>query len=285
MPSPKDVKKSAIATDNWLAAKQAKHVKMIEKSLTKLQDNIIDNLAKLVTDKTGRVEGLKTNLKQAQGIHRNIENLFANDFSNDMKKVINDFDSVEQIIEKSFGYLDESVKFTGIDRTTMEVLKNGYWQNYLTLGDMKKNQIIQAVYDHVIANSSFSELVSMVRGAVIGERSVTGTPLAAYARTYANDFIMNFHNEVNLTKAQTAGLKYFLYIGNIIADSRPFCKTRAGNYYTANQINSWTYRWKGKSGPAMTHRGGYNCRHHWQPIRKEWMEGAKQIEVQNWFTE
>lgn len=285
MPTPKHIKKSVRVTNNWLARRQAKHVSMVENSLVKLQDNIIDNLAKLVTDKTGRVEGLKTNLKQAQAIHRKIENLFANDFSNDMKRVISDFDSVEQIIEQSFGYLDESVKFTSIDRKTMAVLKDGYWQQYLSLGTTKKNQIIQAVYDHVIANSSFSELVSMVRGAVIGKTSVVGTPLSVYAKTYANDFIMNFHNEVNLTKAQNAGLNYFLYVGNIIGDSRPFCKARAGKYYTANQINSWTYRWQGKSGPAMTHRGGYNCRHHWQPIRKEWMEGAKHIEVQNWFEE
>lgn len=285
MPTPKHIKKSVRVTNHWLARRQAKHVSMVENSLVKLQDNIIDNLARIITDKTGRVEGLKTNLKQTQAIHRKIENLFANDFSNDMKRMINDFDSVEQIIEQSFGYLDESVKFTSIDRKTMAVLKDGYWQQYLSLGTTKKNQIIQAMYDHVIANSSFSELVSMVRGAVIGETSVVGTPLSVYAKTYANDFIMNFHNEVNLTKAQNAGLNYFLYVGNIIRDSRPFCKARAGKYYTANQINSWRYRWKGKSGPAMTHRGGYNCRHHWQPIRKEWMEGVKSIEVQNWFKE
>ena len=285
MPDYKDVKRSVLVTDKWLNRKQSEHIKMVEKSLKKLEENIIDTLAKIATNKTGRIEGLSVNLRQAQKVHSQIERLFAGQFSDDMKAIIKDFDSVQQIIKQSFSFVDESAKFTSVDKKLMATLKDGYYQQYLSLGDTQKNKIVQTIYDQVLANGKFSELVAEVSNAVVGRVGVKGTPLQVYAKTYANDFIMNFHNEVQLAKAETAGLTRFLYVGNIIRDSRQFCMSRAGKSYTKSEINGWTHKWQGKSGPALTHRGGYNCRHHWQPIRKEWMEGAKQIDVQNWFTE
>jgi hypothetical protein len=32
----------------------------------------------------------------------------------------------------------------------------------------------------------------------------------------------------------------------------------------------------------MTHRGGYNCRHHWRPIRPEWLEGQTKLDIADW---
>lgn len=285
MPDYKDVKRSVLVTDKWLNRKQSEHIKMIEKSLKKLEENIIDTLAKIATNKTGRIEGLSVNLRQAQKVHSQIERLFAGQFSDDMKAIIKDFDSVQQIIKQSFSFVDESAKFTSVDKKLMATLKDGYYQQYLSLGDTQKNKIVQTIYDQVLANGKFSELVAEVSNAVVGRVGIKGTPLQVYAKTYANDFIMNFHNEVQLAKAETAGLTRFLYVGNIIRDSRQFCISRAGKSYTKSEINGWTHKWQGKSGPALTHRGGYNCRHHWQPIRKEWMEGAEQVDVQNWFTE
>ena len=285
MPDYKDVKRSVLVTDKWLNRKQSEHIKMVEKSLKKLEENIIDTLAKIATNKTGRIEGLSVNLRQAQKVHSQIERLFAGQFSDDMKAIIKDFDSVQQIIKQSFSFVDESVKFTSVDKQLMATLKDGYYQQYLSLGDTQKNKIVQTIYDQVLANGKFSELVAEVSNAVVGRVGIKGTPLQVYAKTYANDFIMNFHNEVQLAKAETAGLTRFLYVGNIIRDSRQFCISRAGKSYTKSEINGWTHKWQGKSGPALTHRGGYNCRHHWQPIRKEWMDGAKQVDVQNWFTE
>lgn len=285
MTTPKKIKKAAKYSDAWLANKQAQHVKMVENSIIKFQNHVIDQLAKLAVNKTGRIEGILVNLKQAQEIQKQIEVLFDQDFSENIKKVIADFDSVKKAIQTSFGYIDESVKFTSVDKTMMEVLKNGYYQQYFLAGSMQKSKVIQAMYDQVLANAKFSELMTQIEGLLTGEKSVAGVPLSNYAKTYANDFIMNFHNEVNLTKAQKAGLTHFLYVGNIIKDSRSFCIARAGRYYTAEEINSWIFKWAGKSGPAMTHRGGWNCRHHWQPIKPKWIGNVSKIEIQDWFAE
>lgn len=284
MANEKQIKKSAVRTDKWLKARQKKHTNMVIKSIESMQKSIIDNLTLLDT-KSGRVEGLKVNLRNAQKIQAKVEQIFANDYNTDTKKIIDDFKNTPALITSAYNDLDEAVKFTSIDRRTMDILRDGDYQNYLSIGTLQKDKIVQSIYDQVIGNGRFSDLVATIEGALLGNTSVTGRSLAQYSRLYARDFIMNFHNDVNIQKGEDIGLTDFLYLGNIIATSRPFCKSRVGKTYTKDQINSWTYKWKGKSGPAMTHRGGYNCRHHWQPIRKEWLDGQKKINVGNWFKE
>lgn len=283
----RDIRKAVESTDKWLMERQRRHISMVEKSVKKLQNNIIDRLNFLKTSKSGRLEGLKVNLKQAQQIHKDIERLFGSDFNSTTRKIVNDFLNVRKVIERNFSYLNEAAKFTGIDKTAMEVLRDGYWQDYLTLGNQQKNKVIQAVYNQVIAGEKFSTLVSTIEQALVGSnaKGVTGRSLAQYSKLYARDMIMNYHNEILIKKAEDTDLKYYLYVGDIIATTRDFCRKRVGKYYTKAQIEAWTYSWKGKSGPAFTNRGGYNCRHHWQPIRPEWLDGKKKLDVADWNLE
>ncbi len=285
MATEKQIKKSAVRTDRWLKARQRKHKKMVEKSVENMQKSIIDQLTLLNTNTSGRVEGLKVNLVQAQKIQAKVEQIFDKDWNQDTKKVIDDFKHTPKLITSAYNDLDEAVKFINIDRRTMDILRDGDYQNYLSIGVQQKDKIIQSVYDQVIGNGRFSDLVATIEGALLANKSVTGRSLVQYGRLYARDYIMNFHNDVNIQKGEDIGLTDYLYLGNIIATSRPFCIRRVGRTYTKNQINSWTHKWKGKSGPAMTHRGGYNCRHHWQPIKKEWLGDVKKINVGNWFKE
>lgn len=283
MADEKQIKKSAVRTDKWLKKRQQKHIKMVENSVKSMQDSIIDNLRLLEINQSGRVEGLKINLKNAQKLQAKVEQIFGSQWNNDTQKIVDDFKNVVPLIKSAFTDLDEAVKFTNIDRKTMDILRDGDYQNYLSIGTQQKDKIVQGVYNQIIGGGKFSDLVKVIEGALLGNKSVTGRPLAQYGRLYARDMIMNFHNEVNTQKGLDIGLDRFLYVGNIIAKSRPFCKARVGKTYTKDQIDGWTYAWKGKSGPAFTHRGGYNCRHHWQPVRKEWIDGK--IEVGNWFKE
>lgn len=291
MASKRQIKRSAQYADRWLQRRQDKHVQMVEESIRKLQDSILDKLHILQTTTDGRLEGVKVNLKQAQKVHSAVNRLFDSQYNSDMRRVVNDFRSVEQMITTSYSYLDESVNFTNVDRKMMETLRDGYYRNYLNIGTQQRDVVVQAVYDQVIGGSRFASLVESIEGALVGKASVTGRPLANYARLYAKDLIMNYQNEVNLHKAESIDIKHFLYIGNIISTSRQFCKRRVGKYYTKKQIDSWTYKWAGKSGPAYTHRGGYNCRHHWQPIRPQWLESTEggtrnqKIDVGDWFKE
>jgi hypothetical protein len=199
--------------------------------------------------------------------------------------MISNFDDINKFIVRSWKDLGETAKYTGIDRTMMEVLRTTSYDQFLVFGEDAVNRIAQGMYDSVIAGEKFSELVKTVRGVMVGHVDRAGRPMAQYARQAAFDTTMNYHNEVNLQKANDLGFNHYLYVGDIIKTTRPFCETRAGGVYTRGQITSWNrFNWQGKSGPAMTNRGGYNCRHHWRPVKPEWIPEGR-IEVQSFNLE
>jgi hypothetical protein len=236
------------------------------------------NLLKVMKD--GRLEGIKVNLKQAQGLHQAIEELFETEWNQGTLSIVGEFTKYKTQLKRSYKMLDEAVRFTSIDKTMMDVLRDGAWQNYIVAGNVTKERIIQAMYNDVIGGARFSDLVNQVTGALRGKMpGVTGTPLVNYGRLHARDGIMNFMREVHVKKSQDIGIDRFLYVGDVIATTRTFCKRRAGKTYTLAQINSWTYKWAGKSGPAITHCGGWNCRHHWRGIRPEWIQDEEKLNI------
>lgn len=271
MASIEQINQAASNSDRWLKARQAKHIRMVEESIKKLQADILSSLDILKRDTSGKIRGLSVNLGNAQKIHAKINQLYEKDFSKEMLKVINDFKKNKALVKSSFSTIGESAKFTDIDETMMRVLRDGNYQQYLALGKASQDKVTKEIYNSVIAGGTQAELATTIKGALMGITSVVGTPLANYARLYARDMIMNYHNDVILTKGEQLGMTHYKYMGTLMATSRDFCKRRVGLTYTKIQIQSWKYKWKGKSGPAWTNRGGYNCRHHWQPVRPEWL--------------
>lgn len=287
MPGIDDIQKAVEAMDKFLLSRQDSHVKRVESALVKLQKDIINQLRILKTTRGGKLEGIRVNLKNAQKIHRRVEELFAQDFSKEMKDVVRDFRRVNTSIARSYSYLDEATEFTDVDLTAMRVLRDGVYQDYVAVSGRKKQQIIQSVYDLVVGGGDFDDVVTAVAAAITGTNraGAVGRNLLAEARTLARDSIMQYHQEVNNLVAEEIGIKHFLYVGDIMATTRDFCRRRVGRVYTRGQIDSWTFKWAGKSGPAYTHRGGYNCRHHWQGVRPEWLKGKKKLSVADWNLE
>lgn len=282
-----DIRSAVEAMDAFLMKRQDDHVKRVESALIKLQKDILNKLTLLRTNKKGQLEGIRLNLKNAQKIHRRVEELFKSDFTDEMRALIKDFRSVNTAISRSYKYLDEATEFTDIDNNAMKVLRDGVYQDYIEISGTKKQQIIQSMYDLVVGGGDFDDVVTAVQAALTGTTrpGAVGRNLLAEARTLARDSIMQYQQQVNHMVAEEIKIKHFLYVGDIIATTRDFCRKRVGRVYTRNQIDSWTFKWAGKSGPAYIHRGGYNCRHHWQGIRPEWMEGKKKLAVADWNLE
>lgn len=279
-----DEKLLQIADDqlNFLDRMSALHQRRMLDSIQALERRIVDRASALKTSESGNLLGAKTNLAQAQKVHSDMTALFDEEYGAASRETVKEYTESLPVIQQQYEEMGEAVKYTGVDRDMVKGLKSMDLAAYASYGLAAQDKIASAVYNHVIAQAPFSALVSEIAAALTGQKDKRGRPLANYAKQMANDGIMNFHNTVNLKKAEDAGFTHYLYVGNIIADSRPFCIARAGNVYTREQIDSWTGTWQGKSGPAFTHRGGYNCRHHWQPVRKEWIPDGG-IEVQSWF--
>jgi len=102
--------------------------------------------------------------------------------------------------------------------------------------------------------------------------TVTGANLAVYSSQIVQDALMGFDGQFAKYRADELGLTSFVYYGSIIRDSRDFCVEHANQVFTEEEARElWQQDWQGKSGSdPFLDRGGYNCRHHWQPISTDW---------------
>jgi hypothetical protein len=102
--------------------------------------------------------------------------------------------------------------------------------------------------------------------------TVTGANLAVYSSQIVQDALMGFDGQFAKFRADELGLTSYVYYGSIIRDSRDFCVEHANQIFTEEEARAlWQNDWQGKSGSdPFLDRGGYNCRHHWQPVNPDW---------------
>lgn len=279
----RQVRIAAEKEDQFLFESVDNNQARMTKAIRNLEKKMLSSLRMIETDKTGRIEAAKVNLKQTRAIHRQMLKDFEEIYGSEVRSMVSGFEDVDQFISNTWKYLGEAESFTGVEKDMQRSLKKITQEQYRQFGDDAVRKIDDAMYQHMVGGKSYGSLVAAVTGVLTGHESVTGTPMSRYARQFAFDSTMNYHNQVNLQKAEGLGIYHYLYVGDIIASSRKFCRRRAGKVYTRGQINSWDrFPWQGRSGPAFTHRGGYNCRHHWRPVRPEWLKGKKQVDIADW---
>ena len=102
--------------------------------------------------------------------------------------------------------------------------------------------------------------------------TVTGANLAVYSSQIVQDALMGFDGQFAKFRADELGLTHYVYYGTIIRDSRDFCVEHVNKVFTEEEARQlWQQEWQGKSGSdPFLDRGGYNCRHHWQPTSLDW---------------
>lgn len=265
--------------NEYLAQMRLRHRQRLQKAIRQLETKMIDLARRIKVDESGRVENLKVNLKQIQSVQKRMASLFEEDYGATYKSTVGDFNKVSKLIQNSWSELNEAAEFTSIDRTTIETLKRQTLAEYAKFGSEAQKQVADAMYQTAIGAAPFNQLEKTIRGILRQHKDVRGRSMATRSRQFAFDSVMNFHNQVNLTKAEGLDINHYLYVGNIIATSRDFCRARAGKVYTRDEIDSWNdIPWAGKAGPPFIYRGGYNCRHHWRPVRPEWIESQAETD-------
>lgn len=274
-----DIVTQAQETDTFLEEMRVLHKRRLRRSIRALENKMINQLAHLDVTKAGKLEGIKVNLKQSQKIHAKMLVLFEEEYGQTVNSVIGDYGQIATHIKRSWRSLGESVHFTDVDKAMLASLQEQSFSQFAQFGDLAKTRMADAMYSSVVAGASYAQLVKTVQGILRGHKDIRGRSMVTHADTYAFDSVMNFHNQVNMKKADDLGIKKFMYVGDIIGTTRQFCRTRAGKLYTRAQIESWNrLSWTGKSGPALTHRGGYNCRHHWRAFKDEWLNEAEEAQ-------
>lgn len=249
-------------TDRFLDREVAAHTNRIAEAIKKLEERIIRIYTINLPMEGDPVQaGIKrTKAKLLTGIQRRVIDEFEKIYGETIWSVTDDFPRIQRRIETELRGLKINPNFTETEQDVFDALRIQARNRFDQFGEDAKEQIVQSLYDNVLGGASYSTLVDSVKGALTGLESVVGTPLEAYAETHTQDAVMGFYATIQKIKADKAGFDTFLYYGDIIKTTRPFCIARVGKMFTRGQINAWNdLKWSGKKpGNIWTNRGGYN---------------------------
>ena len=203
-------------------------------------------------------------------------------------------------------------QITEVDLTTIQQLKKFTYTQFEDLGNELVTTLSDELYQSTLTGRSTAEMITTLKGKINGiyqssdnaeaqelvdfiannpekteqvntavSRLQTiygsdrlGDNFQRYAGQLVQDSIMGFDGQFAKYRADELGLTSYKYTGTTVRDSRDFCRRNVGMVFTTEEIDKiWSGSWTGKSsGNPFVVRGGYNCRHHWQPLNPDWVD-------------
>lgn len=285
-PSLKQLAAAATSLDSWMERVNNKHEEHLASAYTVLTQKVQTLLEKLDTSR-GRLVSTRANLSQAQALHTQLSRVLTRTMD---QWIVKDLaPDLGRVSTRSARFLEAITgvpqRFGGVDAVWIEQLQQLNLAPFQALGEKAVDDVARAMYEHLMGGSRFRDLTRTVKNVLIGVPEMTGRSVTATAQQMSFDAVRNFQGQVTNYKAEQIGLTSFIYYGDVIRDSRPFCAAHAGEVMTEARIAELDQQdWRGKSGPLKIYRGGYRCRHFFLPVKPEWTDG-QETAVANYFTE
>ena len=226
-------------------------------------------------------------LRELITLKRQIGDLVANnpEYKAQVSQLVAQFGTIKDLTDEFMGTVVDNYKpqkrlYDAILSTNVQVTKDAL------LGAGIRDNFGNAIQEVLKANISgvatradlYETLSRFIQG------TATERPfLERYIKQTVNDSVMVFNREYLQTISEDLGLKHYLYQGTKIDDTRPFCSSRIGNYYTKDEVQKWANQnWAGKMAGTnattiFSYAGGYNCRHKIWPVSEEQYNRAKGI--------
>jgi hypothetical protein len=123
----------------------------------------------------------------------------------------------------------------------------------------------------VSTGASWSSTVEELKRIVVGDEEIEGK-LYRYAKQTASDAFSITDRTYTNAIAEDLDLEFFLYAGDTIQTTRPFCDERVGKYFHYKEIEEFANEdWAGKidatnAETIFIYAGGWNCKHSWLPV-------------------
>ena len=289
---------------------EAQHQELLFKTLRRLEQEVV-NIASELPTKTGELYSTRLAIEIRPRLQQAIEEFYlkpVQTFIKDYDKIA----GVIVATYGKLPIPAEFKNITQADLVTIQQLKQLAFTNFQNLGNELANTLAGEVYQSTLVGRSFNDMVQTIREKINGiyqfsdnkkaqqlveyiannpdgaevntaidelkqvyGRTSEGDSFVKYASLLVTDSIMGFDGQLAKFRADELGLTSYLYYGSIIKDSRNFCRKHAGKVYTEEQIRQiWandTGQGRDQGSPFIV-RGGYNCRHSWQPIDPSWVD-------------
>ena len=289
---------------------EAQHQELLFKTIQRLEREVV-NIAYELPTRTGELYSTRLAIEIKPRLQQAIEELYlkpVQSFIKDYDKIA----GVIVASYGKLPIPPEFKSITEADLVVIQQLKRLAFTNFQNLGNELANTLAGEVYQSTLVGRSFNDMVQTVREKINGiyqfsdnkkaqqlveyisnnpdgaevntaidelkqvyGRNTEGDSFVKYASLLVTDSIMGFDGQLAKFRADELGLSSYLYYGSIIKDSRDFCRKHTGKVYTEEQINQiWandTAQGRDQGSPFIV-RGGYNCRHSWQPVDPSWVD-------------
>ena len=289
---------------------EAQHQELLFKTIQRLEREVV-NIASELPTRTGELYSTRLAIEIKPRLQQAIEELYlkpVQSFIKDYDKIA----GVIVASYGKLPIPPEFKSITEADLVVIQQLKRLAFTNFQNLGNELANTLAGEVYQSTLVGRSFNDMVQTVREKINGiyqfsdnkkaqqlveyisnnpdgaevntaidelkqvyGRNTQGDSFVKYASLLVTDSIMGFDGQLAKFRADELGLSSYLYYGSIIKDSRDFCRKHTGKVYTEEQINQiWandTAQGRDQGSPFIV-RGGYNCRHSWQPVDPSWVD-------------
>ena len=302
------IEKLAQLRENLVDDIEARHVNRLNIALENLEKDVVNAVSKAPIR-----NGILWDANFAVQIRPKLKQLIDKHYALWADNTVREYDKVAQQIIDNIKAVPIDPKFatlTEVDIQTITNLKRLKFTGFMDIASETTNALADEVYSATISGRPYNDMVKNLQQRINGvyikadsdeinelvefvrtstdevakELAVkklhtiygadrVGNNMRKYAKQLAHDSLMEFDGQFTKAKAEEAGLTHYLYYGDLIGDSRPFCRNNVGRKFEEKEARDlWgSQGWKGKSGSdPFVNRGGYNCRHHLQPIDPDW---------------
>lgn len=209
----------------------------------------------------------------------------------------------QEVAQQQLNMLNTFGQFTRVPPEVISALQRQSFQGFEALASQQLDVLSNGVYQASLTGRGKADFIEQLRGSINGIYQASdqaeiqelvevaqnasgarqqaavdrlhrvyasdrlGNNLRRYASLYAVDSLNQFSSTLTITTANEQGIDRFEYYGDLILDSRDFCREHIDKIYTRAEIEKiWKGEWAGKApGDPFIVRGGYNCRHQWLP--------------------
>ena len=226
------------------------------------------------------------NLQRAMNARTEIINYATANFGEFADDWIRQFDKVAAFTIENLNLSRIPAAFTDVDATILEAIKQRVRVRLGTGSDLVFQELTGDLIRETMIGGSFKNLITKIKSRLlsaplIGEAIPVGQSLESLVTRIGHDSLMEVYRTTHQLKAEQSGAKKFLYVGNIVKNTRPFCAERAGKVFTLKQVEGWNkLEFTGKI-PGVDVRvalGGFNCRHHLQAVPSQFEDAMKELE-------
>lgn len=245
-----------------------------------------DVVASLKKDVNGNIIASVENIKKVNQLSSKLDTYFTSPaYQKSIATFLGSYRSNVSLINSYF--TQASQNFTASDtlyRQIISVTKNQTVDSLLGSGMSAnvKDPIIKILTNSITTGSNRNEVYALLQKEIVGDVANLGK-LQSYVKQIGNDAITQFNSNYIQVISNDLGLNHYYYKGTAVVDSRPFCDSYHGKFFTEedliniiaiesakNKGKGWLGMIRGTNWPNFkVYRGGWNCRHYLIPISQE----------------